>query len=93
MCIDVVEILFGIADAHHTSVFSFLDDNFSKSQWIFTKLGKCFGIVKIWFGIANGYILAIFDIVFCLPHILVGYYCFMLLFFYFHLSSVFVWSS
>ena len=27
-------------------VFSFLDDNFSKYQWIFTKLGVCIDIVE-----------------------------------------------
>ena len=31
--------------------FPFLDDNFSKYQWIFTKLGICIDIVEIWFGI------------------------------------------
>ena len=36
--------------------FSFPDDNLSKHQWIFTKLGMCIGIVDIWFGIANGQI-------------------------------------
>ena len=35
------------------SVFSFLDDNFSKYQWIFTKLGVCIDIVEAWFGIAD----------------------------------------
>ena len=38
------------------SVFSFLDDNFSKCQWILNKLGMCIDIVEIWFGIANGQI-------------------------------------
>ena len=33
--------------------FSFPDDNLSKPQWIFTKLGTCIDIVEIWFGIAN----------------------------------------
>ena len=33
----------------HPSVFFFLDDNLSKHQWIFTKLGMCIDIVKIWF--------------------------------------------
>ena len=61
MCIDIVEILFGIADgqissifdrfsclsAPDTSVCSFQDDNFSKYQWIFTKLGMCIDIVKV----------------------------------------------
>ena len=43
------------------STVSFPDDNFSKCQWIFTKLGMCTDIVKIWFGIADGRILSIFD--------------------------------
>ena len=34
--------------------FSFPDDNLSKHQWIFPKLGMCIDIMKIWFGIANG---------------------------------------
>ena len=34
--------------------FLFPDDNLSKHQWIFTKLGMCIDIVEIWFGIANG---------------------------------------
>ena len=41
--------------AHHISVFSFPDDNLSKCQRIFIKLGMCIDIVEIWFGIANGY--------------------------------------
>ena len=40
---------------------SFPDDNLSKQQWIFTKLGMCIDIVEIWFGIANGQILSNFD--------------------------------
>ena len=36
--------------------FLFPDDNWSKRQWIFTKLGKCIDIVEIWFEIANGQI-------------------------------------
>ena len=36
---------------------SFPDDNLSKHQWIFIKLGMCIDIVEIWFGIANGQIL------------------------------------
>ena len=36
--------------------FSFPDENLSKHQWIFTKLGMCIDIVEIWFGIANGQI-------------------------------------
>ena len=33
--------------------FSFPDDNLSKHQWIFTKLGMCIDIVAIWSGIVN----------------------------------------
>ena len=40
--------------AHDRSVFSFLDDNFSKWQWIFTKLGVCIDIVEIWFRMLMG---------------------------------------
>ena len=43
------------------SVFSFQDDNLSKYQWVFAKLGMCIDIVEIWFGIANGQISLIFD--------------------------------
>ena len=41
--------------------FSFPDDNLSKRQWIFTKLGMCIDIVEVWFGIANGQISSMFD--------------------------------
>ena len=65
MCVDTVEIWFRIANeqnlsifdiilsAGHTFIFSFLDDNLSKFQWIFTKYGVCIDNVEIWFGIAN----------------------------------------
>ena len=59
----------------HLSVFSFPDDNLSKYEWIFTKLGMCIDIVEIWFGIANGQILI------SVRHTTVaGYYHFMVLF-------------
>ena len=54
--------------ARDTPIFSFPDDNLSKRQWIFTKLGMCIHIVKIWFGIANAQISTIFDGVFCPRH-------------------------
>ena len=38
---------------HNESVFSFSDDNFSKYQWIFTKLGMCIDVVETLFGIAE----------------------------------------
>ena len=41
-------------------LFFVSDDNLSKYQWIFTKLGMCIDIMEIWFGIANGQILSIF---------------------------------
>ena len=52
--------------ARNMSIFSFLDDNFNKYQWIFTKLGMCIDILDIGFGIANGQISSVFDRVTCL---------------------------
>ena len=50
----------------HPSIrFSFPDDNLSKRQWIFTKLGVSIDIVKIWFGIAGGQISSNFYGVIC----------------------------
>ena len=54
--------------ARDTPIFSFPDDNLSKHQWIFTKLGMCIDIVEIWFGIANGQISSVFDGVICQRH-------------------------
>ena len=48
--------------------FLFPDDNLSKHQWIFTKLGMCIDIVEIWYEIANGQISSIFDGVICPRH-------------------------
>ena len=45
--------------------FLFPDNNLSKHQWIFTKLGMCMDIVDIWFGIANGQISSKFYGVIC----------------------------
>ena len=46
----------------HPSVrISFPDDNPSKHQWIFTRLGMCIDIVEIWFGIAKRQISSNFD--------------------------------
>ena len=45
--------------ARNMSLFSFLNDNFSKYQWIFTKLCMCIDIVEICFVIANEQILSI----------------------------------
>ena len=54
--------------ARDTPIFLFPDDNLSKNQWIFTKLGMCIDIVEIWFGIANGQISSIFDGIICPRH-------------------------
>ena len=71
ICIDIVEIWFGIAvelSAQDTPIFSFPDDNLSKCQWIFTNLCMCIDIVEIRIGIANGQISSNFDGVICLRH-------------------------
>ena len=47
------------------SVFSFLDDNLSKCQWIFTRLGMWIDSVAVWFEIVNGKILSILNRVIC----------------------------
>ena len=68
LCIDIVEIWFGIANgqisselsARNTSIFSFSENNLSKSQQIFNKLEMCIDTVEIWFWIAFGYIMSIF---------------------------------
>ena len=54
--------------ARDTPILLFPDDNLSKHQWIFTKLGMCIDIVEIWTGIANGQISSIFDGVICPRH-------------------------
>ena len=51
--------------ARDTPMFSFSDDNLSKHQWIFTKLGVCIDTVEIWYGIANEQISSNFDGVIC----------------------------
>ena len=56
--------------AHNRSIFSFLDDNFSKYAWIFTKLGVCIDIVEICFGIADRQISSLFDRVICPGHVM-----------------------
>ena len=53
------------SSACNMSVSLFRDDNFSKFQWIFTKLDMCIDIVEICFGIAIGQILSVFDRVIC----------------------------
>ena len=51
--------------ARGMSVFLFPDDNLSKYQWIFARLGMGINIVEIWFVVANGQISSIFDRVIC----------------------------
>ena len=53
--------IFTALSARDTPIFSYPDDNLSKHQWIFTKLGLCIDIVEIWFGIANEQISSNFD--------------------------------
>ena len=50
------------------TAFSFPDDNLSRYQQIFSKLGMCIDNKKICFGIANGQILSIFDSDICPQH-------------------------
>ena len=45
----------------HLSMFSFTGDILNKCQWLFTRLGLCIDIMEIWFGIAYGQRLSIFD--------------------------------
>ena len=79
MCIDIVEIWFGIANGQISSHFygvicpryahiGFPDYNLSKLQGIFTKLAICIDIKQIWFGIAIGQISSKFYGVICLRH-------------------------
>ena len=48
--------------ARDTSGFSFPDNNFSKYQWIITKLAMCIAIVEICFVKANGKISSIVEL-------------------------------
>ena len=45
-------------------IFLFPDDNLSKCRGMLTKLGTCVD-KEIWFGVANGQILSMFDRVIC----------------------------
>ena len=80
MCIDIVEIWFGIAYGQilsnfdgvtcprHAHIFVFPDNNLSKCQGILTKLGTCIDMKEIWFGIAYWQISSMFDRVICPRH-------------------------
>ena len=62
MCIDIMEIWFGIAkgqiltalSARDMPIFSCPDDSLSKFQGILTKLGTCIDMKEIWVWITNG---------------------------------------
>ena len=62
MCIDIMEIWFGIANwqileelsARDTLIFLFPDNSLSTYQGILTKHSICLNIKEVWFGIANG---------------------------------------
>ena len=56
-----------LVSVHLSVCILFPDDNLSKHQWIFTKLGMCIDVVEIWFGIANGQISSNFVI--CPRHV------------------------
>ena len=51
--------------ARDMPIFSFPNDNLSKSQRILTTLGTCIDMKEIWFWIANGQISSIFGRVIC----------------------------
>ena len=53
--------------ALNTSDFLFPDNNFSKYQWIFTKLGLCIDIVEIWLGLLMGKIRQFLTELLCRP--------------------------
>ena len=60
--------MFTELSARDLPIYSFPDDNLSKHQWIFTKLGMCIDIMEIWFGIANVQFSSNFYRVICLRH-------------------------
>ena len=64
----------------------------SKYQWIITKLDTHIDIVEIWFGIAYGQILSIFERVICLLHDSGGILWFHNLILFLFLSADLVWS-
>ena len=79
MCIDIVEIWFGLLvgkfrqtftelSAQNMPIFLFPDDNLSKHLWIFIKLGMCIDIVEIWFRIADEQISSNLEGVICPRH-------------------------
>ena len=87
VCIDMVEIWFGIAYGQisskidrvicplHVRIFV-SGDNLSKYQWSFTKLYMCMAIVEIWFRIVNRQISSILTELSTRDTIMVEYYRF-----------------
>ena len=67
MCIDIVQIWYGIANGQILTGLPKTRPNFrfwmitSKCPGILTKLGTCIDIKEIWFGIANGQTTPVFD--------------------------------
>ena len=61
-------------------IFSFPDDNLSKRQWIFTKLGMCIDIVEIWIGIVMGNFRRCLTELSAHNTIMAGYYSLMFLY-------------
>ena len=89
MCIEIVEIRFGIANGQISSRFDEVicprhnhifvpDDNLSECQGILTKLGTCTDIKEIWFGIDNGQISSILTELTARGTIMTGYCHFIL---------------
>ena len=62
------------------SVFSLLDGNLSKYQWIVTKLDMCIDIAELWFWIANGQISSFLKKLSACHMIVADYYHFTFLF-------------
>ena len=67
--------------------FCFPDEDLSKCQRILTKLGTCIDMKEIWFGIAYGQILSMFDRVICPRHDNEGVLQFVFFFFVFFFFS------
>ena len=63
MCIDIVEIWFGIANEQIRQILMELSarDSFHTMTCVITKLGTCIDIKVIWFWIPNGQISSVFD--------------------------------
>ena len=85
MCIDIVEIRFGIVNGQIRVIcprhaHMFLDNNLSKCQRFLTNFGRCIDIKEIWFGIANGQISSILTELPAHDRIMAGYYSFTFLF-------------